>query len=74
MNVAFYDSTICLCHCKSLSKRHLTVAGLAKDDVIHVINMNGLTVYMGTKHEIDLDAEGVYIIKVKGKALKFRVK
>ena len=57
-----------------INKRHLTVAGLAKDDVIQVINMNGLTVYMGTKHEIDLDAEGVYIIKVKGKALKFRAK
>lgn len=57
-----------------ISKRHLSIVGLAKDDVIQVINMNGLTVYMGTKHEIDLDAEGVYIIKVKGKALKFRVK
>lgn len=36
--------------------------------------MIGYTVYRGTEHEVDLDAAGIYIIKVKGKTLKFSAK
>lgn len=53
---------------------HLTVEGLAEGDVIYVANVNGFTVYKGAEHEVDLGAAGVYIIKVKGKTLKFSVK
>ena len=70
----FYPDAKLLCNMKLPNGIQMADMDVAKDDVIHVVNMNGLTVYMGTKHEIDLDAEGVYIIKVKGKALKFRVK
>ncbi len=54
--------------------RHLTVEGLADDDIITVANIAGFTVYKGTSHEVDLNASGVYIIKVKGKTLKVSAK
>ena len=57
-----------------VDERHLTVEGLAEGDVIYVANVNGFTVYKGAEHEVDLGAAGVYIIKVKGKTLKFSVK
>ena len=57
-----------------INKRHLTVEGLADSDVIQVVKTSGATVYKGTEHEIELNAAGIYIIKVKGKTLKFSVK
>ena len=59
-----------------VNKRHLKVEGLSDNDVIQVVNTIGYTVYRGTEHEVDLDldAAGIYIIKVKGKTLKFSVK
>lgn len=57
-----------------INKRHLKVEGLADNDVVQIINTIGFTVYKGTEHEIDLKAAGIYIIKVKGKTLKFSVK
>lgn len=57
-----------------VNNRHLKVEGLADYEVIQVVNSIGFTVYRGTDHEIDLKAAGVYIIKVKGKTLKFSVK
>ena len=57
-----------------VNNRHLKVEGLADHEVIQVVNSIGFTVYRGTDHEIDLKAAGVYIIKVKGKTLKFSVK
>lgn len=57
-----------------VNKRHLKVEGLSVNDVIQVVNTIGYTVYRGTEHEVDLDAAGIYIIKVKGKTLKFSVK
>ena len=57
-----------------VNNRHLKVEGLAGHEVIQVVNSIGFTVYRGTDHEIDLKAAGVYIIKVKGKTLKFSVK
>lgn len=57
-----------------VNNRHLKVEELADHEVIQVVNSIGFTVYRGTDHEIDLKAAGVYIIKVKGKTLKFSVK
>ena len=57
-----------------IKNRHLTIVGLADDDVITVVNTIGFTVYRGTNHEVDLDTEGLYIVKVKGKTLKVSVK
>ena len=57
-----------------VNNRHLKVEGLVDHEVIQVVNSIGFTVYRGTDHEIDLKAAGVYIIKVKGKTLKFSVK
>ena len=57
-----------------IKNHHLTVEGLADDDVITVVNAIGFTVYHGTNHEVDLNASGVYIIKVKGKTLKVSIK
>ena len=57
-----------------VNNRHLKVEGLADHEVIQVVNSIGFTVYRGTDHEVDLKAAGVYIIKVKGKTLKFSVK
>lgn len=57
-----------------IKDRHLKVEGLADKDIVQIINTIGFTVYKGTEHEIDLKAAGVYIIKVKGKTLKFSVK
>ena len=54
--------------------RHLKIEGLADNNIVQIINTIGFTVYKGTEHEIDLKAAGVYIIKVKGKTLKFSVK
>lgn len=56
-----------------VNRRHLTVKGLSANDIIQIMNANGITVYEGTKHETDLNAAGVYIIKVKGKTLKLSV-
>ena len=58
----------------NVNKRHLKVEGLSDNDVIQVVNTIGYTVYRGTEHEVDLDTAGIYIIKVKGKTLKFSVK
>lgn len=52
----------------------LKVEGLADNDIIHVVNTSGFTIYKGTEHEVDLNAPGVYIIKVNGRTLKFSVK
>ena len=57
-----------------IDKRHLKVEGLADNDIVQIVNTIGFTVYKGMEHEIDLKAAGVYIIKVKGKTLKFSVK
>ena len=57
-----------------VNNRHLKVEGLADHEVIQVVNSIGFTVYRGTDHEVDFKAAGVYIIKVKGKTLKFSVK
>lgn len=57
-----------------IKDRHLKVEGLGDNDVIQVVNTIGFTVYQGKEHEVDLKAAGVYIIKVKGKTLKFSVK
>lgn len=57
-----------------VNKRHLKVEGLSDNDVIQVVNTIGYTVYRGTEHEVDLDAAGIYIVKVKGKTLKVSVK
>lgn len=56
-----------------VNRRHLTVKGLSANDIIQIMNANGITVYESTKHETDLNAAGVYIMKVKGKALKLSV-
>ncbi len=52
----------------------LTVEGVAADDIITVANVSGQTIYRGTHHEIVLPSNGVYIIKVKGQAMKVSVK
>ena len=52
----------------------LTVEGLAADDIITVANTSGQTIYRGTRHEIVLPTRGVYIIKVKGQAMKVSVR
>ena len=57
-----------------IKDRHLTVEGLADDDVITVVNTIGFTVYHGTSHEVDLNAEGIYIVNVHGKKIKIAVK
>ena len=57
-----------------IKDRHLTVEGLAADDVITVVNTIGFTVYHGTNHEVDLNAEGIYIVNVHGKKIKIAVK
>ncbi len=57
-----------------IKDHHITVEGLADDDVITVANIAGYTIYKGTSHEVDLNASGVYIIKVKGKTFKVSVK
>ena len=57
-----------------IQNRHITVEGLADDDVITIVNTLGITVYQGTSHEVDLNAAGVYIMKVKGTTFKVNVK
>ncbi len=57
-----------------INNRHLKVEGLADQDTIKVMTVNGLTVYAGTEHEVDLYAAGTYIVKVKGKIMKVLVK
>lgn len=57
-----------------LNERHLSVVGLADDDMIQITNYSGFTVYKGTKHEVDLNTAGIYIVKVKGQTLKIQVK
>ena len=68
MTLNFYRTAIVV------NKRHLKVEGLADNDPIKVVNAIGYTVYEGTAHEVDLNAAGIYIVKVKGKTLKFSVK
>lgn len=57
-----------------VKNRHLQVIGLADNERIKVVNAIGFIVYEGTEHEVDLNAAGIYIVKVKGKTLKFSVK
>lgn len=57
-----------------VNKRHLKVEGLADHEVIRVVNSIGFTVYRGTDHEVDLNASGIYIVKMRGKTIKFNVK
>lgn len=57
-----------------VSNRHLKVEGLADHEVIRVVNSIGFTVYRGTDHEVDLNASGIYIVKMRGKTIKFNVK
>lgn len=57
-----------------VNNRHLKVEGLADHDVIQVVNSIGFTVYRGTDHEVDLNASGIYIVKMRGKTVKFNVK
>ena len=57
-----------------INNRHITVEGLADDDAITIVNTLGITVYKGTSHEVDLNAAGVYIMKVRGTTFKVNVK
>lgn len=57
----------------AVSNRHLTVEGLRNSDIIKIMNTAGITLYEGMKHEVELNAAGVYIIKVNGSTLKFSV-
>lgn len=57
-----------------VNNRHLKVEGLADHEVIRVVNSIGFTVYRGTDHEVDLNASGIYIVKMRGKTIKFNVK
>lgn len=57
-----------------VNNRHLKVEGLADHEVIQVVNSIGFTVYRGTDHEVDLNASGIYIVKMRGKTIKFNVK
>lgn len=57
-----------------VNNRHLKVEGLADHEVIQVVNSIGFTVYRGTDHEVDLNASGIYIVKMRGKTVKFNVK
>lgn len=57
-----------------VNNRHLKVEGLADHEVIRVVNSIGFTVYRGTDHEVDLNASGIYIVKMRGKTVKFNVK
>ena len=57
-----------------VNNRHLKVEGLADHEVIQVVNSIGFTVYRGTAHEVDLNASGIYIVKMRGKTVKFNVK
>ena len=57
-----------------VNNRHLKVEGLADHEVIQVVNSIGFTVYRGTEHEVDLNASGIYIVKMRGKTIKFNVK
>lgn len=44
-----------------VNDRHLSVEGLADNDVIQVVNIAGFTVYKGADHEVDLNASGIFI-------------
>ena len=57
-----------------VNNRHLKVEGLADHEVIQVVNSIGFTVYRGTDHEVDLNASGIYIVKMRGKTIKLNVK
>ena len=57
-----------------VNNRHLKVEGLADHEVIQVVNSIGFTVYRGTDYEVDLNASGIYIVKMRGKTIKFNVK
>ena len=57
-----------------VNNRHLKVEGLADHEVIQVVNSIGFTVYRGTDLEVDLNASGIYIVKMRGKTIKFNVK
>ena len=57
-----------------VNNRHLKVEGLADHEVIQVVNSIGFTVYRGTDHEVDLNVSGIYIVKMRGKTIKFNVK
>ena len=57
-----------------VNNRHLKVEELADHEVIQVVNSIGFTVYRGTEHEVDLNASGIYIVKMRGKTIKFNVK
>lgn len=57
-----------------VNNRHLKVKGLADHKVIQVVNSIGFTVYRGTDPEVGLNASGIYIVKMRGKTVKFNVK
>ena len=58
----------------TITNHHLKVTGLVHNDIIHVANAAGFTVYRGTEHEIDLAGSGIYIITVNGRTQKVYVK
>lgn len=57
-----------------VNNRHLKIEGLADHEAIQVVNSIGFTVYRGTEHGVDLNASGIYIVKMRGKTIKFNVK
>ena len=57
-----------------VNKRNIFVEGLSEQDSIQVVNAMGATVYRGVRHEVELSAPGIYMVKAKGKTMKICVK
>ena len=58
----------------SCSGRKLHVTGCSDDVAVTVASAAGAIMYKGCKHEVELNASGIYIVKVKDKVVKVNVK
>lgn len=54
--------------------RHIQVTGLHDNEPISVMSAQGCVVYQGTEHSCMVPGAGIYLIKAKGKTMKFCVR
>lgn len=63
-----------LCSVKvSVCGNHVSVTGLGPDEPVRIVSTDGLTVYNGYDHEIDIPDKGVMILETGGETFKFRI-
>lgn len=48
----------------------ITVSGVAENETVEVFDTNGLTIYRGSEHILDINRNGVHIVRVAGRTFK----